>query len=262
MKTALTFITVLCLPMLATLQPTISEPSAEDKGKQIGTIIKSAVTEALPVVGDIMNLIWPEGSTRINKEELENKLKEEKKAINEQISANIQEKLKPLRIITAELNVLQIFILPGSNISTESTKIISYANQSSIDWDEIGVSWTKIGRELTQMQNANTKSIRSTYIRLELDRLISANRNVVVDIDDAVKRKLKDKLTASVVKLENIVNLIPQVLSMQLYDYSSDFETLVKWADGEMSGSSNHNSESQKEMMTLLSAKINALNNK
>lgn len=262
MRTSLSLVPkVLVVVLTATLLTSLTvtrfavaqEPAeTESTGVKIGNIVREAVTTALPVIGPIMDAIWPnrKKAKEVDKNtevvpaaELEAKLKAQKIEMQKQLVAYqtaVQAKFTELGSISREIDVLLDFLEPAlvaqrKVIPIEKT-VTDQPDPSEKQWEDLARDWSRADESIQQLgaiPQERLQVLSSQYLRDRLGQLRNLHRDLADTIGDALKRKDRAVLLNQLSRLNERLNGINAAAGYLMDDLGEGFAAAAEFARGE-----------------------------
>jgi hypothetical protein len=240
-------------PQAANSQATASKPSA---GTTIGTMVKDAITAALPGVSSIINLIWgsaPNSNKKAADAQTKLSTPDSQKSMADSAKAQAKPFIQPATQIADELAVVEKFASASSqatqNLVTMQT-LLSVTPQPSNLLERLKEEWGLAADLLAplfaQTVETDIKKVRNSSVQGMLLQIHEANTNVsgrianrmkATKISDVDLPALKD-LVAALIGLLSGTNT---VAAAELNNLQQELSSLAVWANSPSQGGENLN---------------------
>lgn len=234
----------------------------------IGSLIRAAVTTALPGATPLVEALWPKNTdgsaaTGVNKDKMTQSVQNSGGVakVQDAVTANAQEKLKPLVDLASELAVLTRFLQPSVNamehLSSIQARVAGGANATAADWAEVATRWAQAKAELAAVDgitSANLGIVRDLWLRNTLSRIQAAKIRQVIPLDNQIAAKDAARVSQSVQALMVTLQDVSPAVGYELADLQSDISSLSAWARGAAGGPIVQNA-AQRAFKTRLSAR-------
>jgi len=247
---------IFCLLSLMSFFSFGQDPTpSESTGEKIGTIIKTAISTALHGVSELVNIIWPKTNpNKVNKEKLKESVEASNKALKDALVANFQEKLNGVSDIQKEIDIVKQFLIPTEVTKVNMARIVEKLNAPDVNWNSIVEEWDIAKTHLITIKNVDTKQIRDKWLRTILNKITTAQNNIIIRINNSLSSKNIENAKRHFFDLNNIVEDVSQTMVFQLDNLSSEFLSLSQWAKGD-AGPSKLSSQLSTSIKTKLGSK-------
>jgi hypothetical protein len=207
-------------------------------GQKIGTIIKDAVSTAIPLVGTIMDALGlanKKDGDKITKEQVKSSLD----AARDQWVKDAQANVKPIASVAKELSTMGSFMQPATDASkllSEMQTILSTTPQPTEQtWSAMKDLWalaSPLIQQLKAIPDADINQIADKQQRKTLADLKALNNLAVARLGQIMTNKDAGKLPDAIGDMSKVLDTINQAVFFEISDLQSEMEALATWAKG------------------------------
>ena len=213
-------------------------------GSTIGTIIKSALQTAVPVVGMLNTILSTSPATANKADNTKVTVGQVKGAaatptaqqcVQQQITAAIQPKLAPVSEVAGELAVVDQFLLPSVEASKSLTLMQADLASQPVNWPDAKLNWSLVKDQLAKVKSvpdAQINSVSDLWLRDKLTRIKSANDAPTIIIDAQIAANDPAKTAAAVQSLAQVMDGMTAAAGYELANMQTDLANLATWAKG------------------------------
>lgn len=224
--------------------PAATASPAATAGSTIGTIIKSAISTALPPVGAILNSILATSAATNKPDNTRVTVGQVKSAANtpnaqqcvqQQITAAIQPKLAPVSEVAGELAVVGQFLLPSVEATKNLTLMQAELAAQPVNWPDVRLNWSLVKVQLVKVKSvpdSQINSISDLWLRDKLTKIKSANDAPATVIDAEIAANDPAKTAAAAQSLAQVLDGMTAAAGYELANMQTDLTNLANWAKG------------------------------
>jgi hypothetical protein len=217
-------------------------PTTPSTGTKIGTIVKDAITTALPAVGQIINLIWPAGSkdSSVKKSDVQSKL--DTPALQATAQQSAKNEILKLGPVADELAMIEKFSKAAAQANQNVTTmqvLLSVSPQPANLLQRLQEEWGFASDWLAPLSDVTDDQllvVSENEVGVQMTQLRDARKNLSGRITNRLKDKkaIKDvdlpSLTEYIATLGALLNGINAVATIEVGRLQKDVSTLVAWA--------------------------------
>ncbi len=220
---------------------------AVNKGKEIGTLVKSIVETALPVWGSISSVLWPDGKNKkVKKEDADAAMVKFQDSLQEQLTARLaktaKEEIKPIEDLASELSVVYRIAEASMLGQQELPQLTAELNREEVNWADARDELEDVKADLNKMDDVTVDEIRQKVkertLRLTLENIKSNKEETLRRLTRYLRDDTKDKERAvqQIQKLMEDLQPVNYLTSGYIFDIYSDLKGLSFWSKEAMNG--------------------------
>jgi hypothetical protein len=212
---------------------------AKAKGTQIGTVISSAISTALPGISTlataVLNIFKPKDATAPDKQaQVQQATADTSAAIEQAIKAQ----LVPVQSLATQLDTLGPFLQYGFRASADLSTLMAFLagnpKPTPDQWrGKIKPTWASIKAALDAIPITSAmvqSDVPATDLQELLLQILEAKAVTSAAIQSLVSTSTSDGLADALGKLNSTLSTLNVVARVQLNSLSQEVHTLTKWA--------------------------------